>query len=137
MVVHYWLPEPPPEDVTLTFLDAKGRELRGFSRARDRLPAKAGVNRFLWNRRLAGAPHVLARDLEPFPRSDGPMVVPGRYAVRLTAGGRSQTHPSTYLPDPRVKTSAGDLEEQFVFLNAILARDRHRQRDDQRNRRPA
>jgi photosystem II stability/assembly factor-like uncharacterized protein len=120
VVVHYHLPEPPPEDVTLAFLDAKGRELRSFSRVRDRLPAKAGINRFLWNRRLAGAPHVLARDLEPFPRNDGPMVVPGRYAVRLTAGGRSQTHSFDVLPDPRVQTGAGDLAEQFAFLTAIL-----------------
>jgi hypothetical protein len=120
VVVHYHLPAPAPDDVTLTFLDGDGRELRSFDNARDRLPANAGINRFLWNRRLAGAPHVLAPDLEPFPRSDGPMVVPGRYAVRLTADARSQTQPFDILPDPRVKTSAGELAEQFVFLEAIL-----------------
>ena len=65
---------------------------------------------------------MLAKDLEPLPRNDGPMVVPGRYAVRLTIGERSQTHAFDILPDPRIKTSAGDLEEQFVFLNAILAK---------------
>ena len=71
---------------------------------------------------LAGAPNVLAKDLEPLNRNDGPMVVPGRYTVRLTIGERSQTHAFDILPDPRIKTSAGDLEAQFVFLNAILAK---------------
>ena len=122
MVVHYHLPDPPPGDVTLTFLDSNSRELRRFDSARDRLPVHAGINHFLWNRRLAGAPNVLARDLEPVNRNDGPMVVPGRYSVRLTIGQRSQTHSFDILPDPRIKTGAGDLEAQFEFLNAILAK---------------
>jgi hypothetical protein len=60
--------------------------------------------------------------LEPLNRNDGPMVVPGRYSVRLTIGERSQTHSFDILPDPRIKTSAGDLEAQFSFLNAILTK---------------
>jgi uncharacterized membrane protein YccC len=65
---------------------------------------------------------VLAKDLEPLNRNDGPMVVPGRYSVRLTVGERSQTHLFDILPDPRIKTSAGDLEAQFLFLKAILGK---------------
>jgi len=118
VVVNYYLPDPPPPEVTLTFLDGKGRELRRF----DRLPAKVGINRFVWNRRLSGAPNVLARDLEPLSRNDGPMVVPGRYGVRLAIGEHGQTQSFDILPDPRVKTGARDLEAQFVFLNAILAK---------------
>lgn len=37
-------------------------------------------------------------------------------------GERSQTHSFDILPDPRIKTGAGDLEAQFKFLNAILAK---------------
>ena len=103
---------------TLTFLDDRGRELRRF----DRVPANPGVNHFLWNRRLPGADEVLAKDLEPLPRKDGPLVVPGRYAVRLTLGERSQTQSFEILPDPRVKASASDLLAQFTFLKAILAK---------------
>jgi photosystem II stability/assembly factor-like uncharacterized protein len=120
VVVHYHLPDPPPRDVTLTFLDGKGRELRRYQR--DRVPAKAGMNHFLWNRRLPGAPGVLAKDLEPINRSDGPMVVPGRYSVRLIGGKRSQTHAFDVLPDPRIKASAADLAAQFTFLNAIVGK---------------
>ena len=31
MIVHYWLKEAPRGDLTLTFLDARGRELRAFT----------------------------------------------------------------------------------------------------------
>ncbi len=122
VVVQYYLPEPPVGDVTLAFLDAKGRELRRFSSSRDQIPAKPGVNRFLWNRRLPGVPNVLAKDLEPWNRGDGPMVVPGEYAVQLVAGGTSQTHKFEILPDPRIETGADDLEAQFEFLKEILGK---------------
>ncbi|MBI3707460.1 MAG: glycosyl hydrolase [Proteobacteria bacterium] len=122
VVVQYYLAGRPADGVTLDFLDGKGRTLRTYTSARNALPAQAGVNRFLWNRRIAGVPNVLASDLEPWNRSDGPMVVPGRYAVRLTVAGQSQTHPFEILPDPRVKTSAADLQAQFVFLKDILGK---------------
>jgi len=122
VVVHYHLAEAPDDGVTLTFLDAKGRELRSFSAARDRVPAKAGVNRFLWNRRVSGVPNVTARDLEPWNRGDGPVVVPGRYAVRLDVDGRSQTQEFDILPDPRVKAGIGDLTAQFAMLKRILGK---------------
>ena len=86
------------------------------------MPSRAGVNHFLWNRRLPGAPNALGKDLEPINRTDGPMVVPGRYAVRLTLGERTQTQAFDILPDPRIKTSASDLLAQFVFLKQILAK---------------
>src|SRR5262249_10409786 len=72
VVVLYYLPEPPRAEVSLTVLDAKGRVLRRYSGPSDKLSAKAGANRFLWNRRLPGAPNVLAADLEPVNRPDGP-----------------------------------------------------------------
>jgi hypothetical protein len=116
VVVVYYLPEVPAS-IKLSFLDSRGRVVRAF----DNVSAKAGVNRFVWNRRLPGAPNVLAADLEPVPRPDGPMVVPGRYSVRLTIGGRSQTQSFELLRDPRIKTGARDLSAQFDFLKAILA----------------
>ncbi len=117
VVVHYYLDEKPVDGVTLTFLDGRGRDLRAVKN----VPAKAGLNRFLWNRRLPGVPNVAAKDLEPWHRPDGPMVPPGGYAVRLDAGGVSQTHSFEILPDPRVAAGAEELAEQFAFLKEILA----------------
>ena len=44
-----------------------------------------------------------------------PWVIPGQYTVRLTASGKSYTQPLTITMDPRVKTSAGDLQQQFAL----------------------
>ncbi len=116
VVVHYHLDEAPAGGVTLTFLDSKGRALRSIKNA----PAKPGLNRFLWNRRLAGVPNVEAKDLEPWHRADGPMMPPGSYAVRLDVGRLSQTQPFDILPDPRVAAGDEELAEQFSFLKEIL-----------------
>ena len=116
VVVQYYLAQPA-KNAALAFLDEKGRELRSYPDA----PAQAGVNRFLWNRRLPGVPNVAAKDLEPWHRADGPMVVPGRYSVRLTVDGESRTQPFEILPDPRIKTKPAALRQQFDFLETILA----------------
>jgi photosystem II stability/assembly factor-like uncharacterized protein len=41
VVVHYWLKEVPDGDVTLTFLDAEGHEIRAFTSRRDPAPVGA------------------------------------------------------------------------------------------------
>jgi len=117
VVVNYWLPERPGA-VSLAFLDERGRELRRYAAA----PARAGMNSFLWNRRLPGVANVLAKDLEPWNRGDGPMVVPGKYAVALTVDGKTETQAFEILRDPRVRTKLADLKAQFVFLKEILER---------------
>jgi photosystem II stability/assembly factor-like uncharacterized protein len=122
VVIQYHLAATPHGGVQLTILDAKARPLRTFTSASDGVPARPGLNRFLWNRRLPGVPNVEAKDLEPWHRPDGPMVVPGRYAVRLEAGGRAQTQAFDLLPDPRVAAGARPLAEQLAFLKQVLGR---------------
>jgi photosystem II stability/assembly factor-like uncharacterized protein len=121
VVIHYHLAAAPRDGVRLTILDAKGRPLRTFTSAADRVPARAGLNRFVWNVRTPGVPNVGASDLDPWSRPDGPMVVPGRYAVLLEAGGYRRTEPFDLLPDPRIEVGGEALEEQFAFLQQILA----------------
>jgi hypothetical protein len=43
----------------------------------------------------------------------GPVAVPGRYQVRLTAGGKTLTQPLELRPDPRLATTAADYQKQF------------------------
>ncbi|HVZ78334.1 MAG TPA: hypothetical protein VG818_10170, partial [Gemmatimonadaceae bacterium] len=48
---------------------------------------------------------------------NGPMAVPGRYAVRLTIGSWTSTQPFTLIEDPRVTAdgvTTADLHEQFA-----------------------
>ena len=126
--------------VTLEFLDAGGRVIRTVtepppedtepmpegitesSRAPvPRVPAQAGVNRFMWD--LRSAP------LRDFPglimyQTDtrGPVVPPGRYQVRLTAGGQTATQPIVVKKDARLAgVSDADIDEQFHFATDIGA----------------
>ena len=47
------------------------------------------------------------------------MVVPGKYQVRLTVDGQTQTAPLEVKLDPRVSTLQADLEKQFNLLMQI------------------
>lgn len=116
VVTYYLAVAPEGGTVSLTFLDEKERKLRAY----EKIPARAGINRFTWNRRIAGVPNVTATDLEPIGRANGPMVVPGRYLAQLTIEGESLTQPFEVLPDPRIKASPAALREQFAFLREII-----------------
>jgi photosystem II stability/assembly factor-like uncharacterized protein len=120
VVVQYYLRDRPEGVVTLAFLDEAGNEIRFYTSdaAADppRVPAAAGMNRFVWNLRYPGATKVTGADLEPWHRHDGPMVVPGAYQVRLTVDDQSQTQALEVLPDPRITASPQDLAAQRDLL---------------------
>jgi hypothetical protein len=83
------------------------------------LPNDAGMHRWVWDLRytaplatrrsypIAAVPHDTPRTPE------GPLVLPGQYTVRLTANGQSYTAPVVVKMDPRVKTPAAALAQQF------------------------
>jgi photosystem II stability/assembly factor-like uncharacterized protein len=120
-------------EVTLDVLDSAGtlirswttRPPRGFdSLVVTRVPVdsvRAGMNRFSWNMRYPSA--VGFQGLIMWAGSTtGPLAPPGRYQVRLTVGERVMTRSFSYVPDPRVTTSAADYAAQFGFL--LRVRDR-------------
>jgi hypothetical protein len=123
VVIQYSLRDQPSGEVTLTFIDEAGNEIRTYTSdaAADppRAPAAAGMNRFVWNLRYPGATKVVGEDLKPWHRNDGPMVVPGTYHVRLTVEGQSQTQAFEVLPDPRISASPEDLAAQRDMLLSI------------------
>jgi photosystem II stability/assembly factor-like uncharacterized protein len=114
VVVHYYLREKPSGEVTLTFLDGE-EEIRTFSSGAEsapRPPVAPGINRFVWNLRHPGAAKATGEDLKTWDRTDGPMVVPGTYRVRLTVDGESQTQGFEVQPDPRLTTTPEDWVAQ-------------------------
>jgi photosystem II stability/assembly factor-like uncharacterized protein len=124
-VVRFYLRALPDSEVRLEFLDAQDSLIRAFSSRpavpSDSLRVEAGVNRFVWNLRHA--------DASRFPGmilwgggTQGPVALPGRYRVRLTVGGWSETREFAVLKDPRVTATDADLRQQFDLLRAI--RDR-------------
>jgi hypothetical protein len=111
-IIDYWLGASTPADpgsVSLTVRDGAGNTVAvvpvGEPRAR-------AVNRVVWNLRMAlGVPEEGRRGPQ------GPPVLPGRYTVRLTAGGVIQETPIVVWPDPREQV-ADDV--RVAWTEALL-----------------
>ncbi|MDQ6832069.1 MAG: glycosyl hydrolase, partial [Chloroflexota bacterium] len=132
-IVRYFLKEKPTEPITLTFLDASGKEIRSLKSKKEEavkpadgekkkdeektpfVPVEAGLNRFVWDTRYAEAKKVPG-DTSTEESVAGPLVVPGTYQVRLTVGDATQTATFRVAKDPRVDVSQRDLEAQRDFL---------------------
>jgi hypothetical protein len=70
---------------------------------------------------ISATPHDTER--EPH----GPWVMPGTYTVRLTVAGRPMSKPLTVRMDPRVRTPAAGLQQQFSLSKKLydaMNRDR-------------
>ena len=139
--VWYWLKEKPESDVTLTFLDSDGVEIKSYSSAKTddddddsddpRVPAEAGMNRFGWNMRYPGARKVPG-DKTTDGVGRGPLAPPGMYQVRLSVGDQSQTQSFEMVKDPRVEATQEDFDAQFELL--IRIRDKISETHDNINR---
>ena len=86
------------------------------------VPAKAGLNRFVWDMRLDPAQTVEGQELRPWEKPIGPVILPGTYSVELKVGERTVSQPFEVVEDPRIDISDKDLREQFDLLLRI--RDR-------------
>jgi hypothetical protein len=139
-VIYYYFKEKPKSEVVLEIMDSNGARLRSFSSQAkpetepedelsrmsgggnsQRLPAEAGMNRFIWDMRYP--------DAEPVPGAilwggsvSGPVAVPGIYQVKLTLGEESHIREWEWKKDPRSEASQEELREQFDFL--IQVRDK-------------
>jgi hypothetical protein len=60
---------------------------------------------------------AIAHDTAPVPNSI--WAAPGQYRVRLTVNGKPHTKPLTLRMDPRVKTPALGLQQQFTLSKAL------------------
>jgi len=125
----YYFKSAPKGEVTLEILDSQGAVVREFSSIerkapetppewpelvppQEKIPAAAGMNRFVWDLRYDG-PHKLPGEVLAEFRSRGPMAPPGSYQVRLNAEGKSLTVPLELRMDPRVNVSAADMQKEF------------------------
>lgn len=81
-------------------------------------PKEAGMNRFIWDMRGPAALKVAAdKSMARF--LDGPIVLPGRYQVRLTVGEQSWTQPFEVVADPRPHESREGEKAQYDLLVSI------------------
>lgn len=128
VTVDYYFADAPTGEVMLTVTEADGDIIQQFSSQSEdgsRIPARAGMNRFLWDMRYPGA-HEAPSDgvLTGFEASRiAPPVAPsGRYAVRLTVGEDTYEQAFEIRIDPRVPATDADLRAQFELMVDI--RDR-------------
>lgn len=83
------------------------------------LSTRSGLQRFVWDLKYAPPPafshgfpiSAIYRDTPRYPV--GPEVPPGIYTVKLTVNGKTQTQNLTVKMDPRVRTNAVALDQQF------------------------
>ncbi|HEX7363436.1 MAG TPA: sialidase [Bryobacteraceae bacterium] len=126
--LNFWLPSAA--SVKMAILDAHGNVVQDLSGPK----GKPGLNRWAWNLRYAPPtlvklrtaapdnpfiweePRFRGKDSRPInhwgirPAEVGPVVIPGKYSVRLTVNGKSYMQPITIMQDPRVPAKQADLE---------------------------
>ena len=136
-VFRYYFKEKPKGEVKLEILDAKGNKICTFSSKgkkkegaakgrrgggrRNKLPAKAGMNQFVWDLRYPDAKRLPGLILWAG-TTRGPLAVPGKYRARLLVNGKTYTQEFEIKKDPRLKTTPEDFQAQFDLL--IKIRDR-------------
>ncbi len=130
VLISYMLKDEPKQDITLTVLDADGKEIRTFSSAKPekiegqdeqtepQLTKSTGMNRFVWDMRLPDAVKI-PNDKSAEGYLHGPKVTPGNYQVKVTVGENSQTQSFAILRDPRISATLEDLQKQFDLLVKI------------------
>jgi len=137
-VLDYYLKEKQTEAVQLEIFDAGGKSVRRFASTDEApktnpdgfdipmywvhdpepLSPEAGMHRFVWDLRYTFVgPRRRSRRA-----GGGPIAVPGRYTVKLTAAGKTMSRSLLLKMDPRVKTSGADLEQQFQLASKLAAR---------------
>jgi len=134
-IIDYYLNPKANGVVTLEIIDAKGNLVRRFSsndilykipvvdiplywiRPQQILSGEQGSHRFIWDLHytplnLPASYPIAAIYKNTAPESTSPWVMPGNYTVRLKVNNETFSQPLIIKMDPRVKTSATDLQKQ-------------------------
>jgi photosystem II stability/assembly factor-like uncharacterized protein len=147
-IIDYWLAPDVQGPVSLKIYDAKGQLVRSYASDApgptldtelyftdawltppEKLAAEAGGHRFVWDLRYARPPAlgydysiaaVWGQGGQLLPQ--GPLVLPGRYKVTLTAGGFSMSQEFNVVEDPRVAPLAAKaaLPKQLKFEQQLV-----------------
>jgi photosystem II stability/assembly factor-like uncharacterized protein len=146
-VIDYLLRSAGGAPVSIEILDARGELVRSFASDEPVEEPEAhryfterwinppappstapGHHRLVWDLRYAypeatayeyRIAAVDAEDTEIEPR--GLLIVPGRYTVRLTAGGKRFEQPLVVTPDPRTSVAESVLAEKLAVEKRIVA----------------
>ncbi len=141
-IVNYILPANSAGDVQLEIYDADEKLVRSFSSASaprepdetpfiaeywighpQALSNAAGMHRFVWNLRYADPRAMHPQSPYNYPIAaivgstplppEGPLALPGKYEVRLKAGGQVFRQPLEIKMDPRVAPARSELQNSL------------------------
>lgn len=120
VMIHYFLKNiDEKSEVKLDILESDGDTIRTFSnKAKEKanlINVKSGGGRFVWDMRYQGYKTFPGMVFYGSPNL-GPKAVPGKYQVKLTVNGQSQTQEFEIIKDPRLKTTQEDYQAQFDYL---------------------
>jgi hypothetical protein len=129
--INYWL-KSVSDGATVAILDSAGKTVRTL-----RGTGSAGINRIYWDLRneASKTPRMRTKPMydpdftmdadgtraAPGLGSLSVLMPPGRYSVRLTAGGQSFTQPLEVLKDPNPMVSTQDIRASAGLLTTIQA----------------
>jgi hypothetical protein len=99
----------PPE----TAADKKGED------DEPKAPAKAGLNRFVWDLRGAPAQKITSGEGHKDVELAAPRVPPGRYRVEMKVGERTLSAEFGVVADPRAQTTQEEYEAQYALLRRL------------------
>jgi photosystem II stability/assembly factor-like uncharacterized protein len=137
-IINYYFKSAPKDEVTLDIMDASGKLVRHLSSKEKKgheqppewpdqveavktIPANEGMNRFAWDLRYDD-PILIPGAFYYGSGPRGPLVLPGEYQVKLTAGGKTQTQPLRVAIDPRSKGAEPALQKQLELSMQIYQR---------------
>jgi len=148
-LLDYTLRSEPSQPIELAIYDASGNLVRQFSSAPipesvrrpekwptisdywmanpEPLPTHIGMNRFTWDLRFSPPPSVgHSYPMSAIPHEtpagpEGPLVVPGKYVVKLTVAAQTYTQPLTVRPDPREAAPSSAFAAQLSLEQKIMA----------------
>jgi photosystem II stability/assembly factor-like uncharacterized protein len=136
-IIDYYLKAKPAGELTVDILDSTGKTIRHLSSThsdkveqppewpdriveKDTIPAEAGMNRLVWDLRMSDPAQIPGAFYSgDAPR--GPIVAPGKYQVKLTVNGASQTVPLTVVTDPRTAGSEAAIDAKTALSIKVTA----------------
>ena len=134
-LIDYYLPAGTSGALTIDILDANGGEVRHLSSmesgqerqppewpdqiyAEDRLSAQQGMNRFVWDLRYDEPVQIPGAFYSGLPPR-GPIALPGKYTVRLSYQGHSESVPLEIRVDPRNHGPLEGLKQKFALAMEV------------------
>lgn len=142
-ILHYYLPERAAIDIQLQIYDPAGTLIKSYTSAAippekekddpfiapywiahpQPLSAEKGMHRFVWDLRYSDPPAIHAQSPYNYPIAaivgatplppQGPLVMPGRYEVRLKLGEQALRQPLEVKMDPRVSYIRNELQSSL------------------------